>query len=170
MEILFTPWRYSYLISPKGEQICIFCAASQSRNTRATLTLFRSDSALVMLNRYPYTNGHIMIAPFAHHANLFETSPSILSHLMRLAAESQRILSETFHPDGFNIGMNFGKVAGAGFAEHYHMHIVPRWNGDVNFMSVTAGTRLVPEDLDTTLERLRPKFRALKRDFSQTDG
>lgn len=158
------------MISPKGEQICIFCAASQSRKARETLTLFRSDSALVMLNRYPYTNGHIMVAPFAHHANLFETSPSILSHLMRLAAESQRILSETFHPDGFNIGMNFGTVAGAGFAEHYHMHIVPRWNGDVNFMSVTAGTRLVPEDLETTLERLGPQFSRLKRDFSYTDA
>lgn len=158
------------MISPKGEQVCIFCAASQSNDARETLTLFRSDSALVMLNRYPYTNGHIMVAPFAHHANLFETSPSILSHLMRLAAESQRILSDTFHPDGFNIGMNFGTVAGAGFAEHYHMHIVPRWNGDVNFMSVTAGTRLVPEDLETTLERLGPKFSRLEQESSHTDA
>lgn len=157
------------MVAPKGEPSCIFCVASRSKSTRQTLTLLKTGSALVMLNRYPYTNGHLMVAPLMHAASLFETPPETLSHVMRLAAEAQRILSETFRPDGFNIGMNFGHVAGAGFAEHYHMHIVPRWSGDVNFMSVTAGTRLVPEDLDATLERLRPKFRRLRKAFPESD-
>jgi ATP adenylyltransferase len=153
------------LTSPKGEQSCIFCDASKSADDSSILILFRNSRAIVMLNRYPYTNGHIMVAPVAHAANLFETDAEILSLLMRLAAESQRILAETYHPDGFNIGMNFGKVAGAGFADHYHMHIVPRWGGDSNFMTVTAGTRLVPEAIETTLERLRPEFRKLEAFF-----
>jgi ATP adenylyltransferase len=152
------------LTSPKAaEQNCIFCHAARERDQKKTLTLLRTERAVVMLNRYPYTNGHVMVAPIAHAANLFETDAGILSELMRLAAESQRILSDTYHPDGFNVGMNFGRVAGAGFADHYHMHIVPRWGGDSNFMTVTAQTRLVPEDLDSTLERLRPKFQRLRR-------
>jgi ATP adenylyltransferase len=158
VDILFTPWRYSYLTSPKGEQICIFCNAAAEEDRRRTLTLFRNQRILVMLNRYPYTNGHLMVAPVAHQANLFESDPEILSLLMQVAARSQRILTDCYHPDGFNVGMNFGKVAGAGFADHYHMHLVPRWGGDSNFMTVTAGTRLVPEDLDETFARLEPLF------------
>jgi ATP adenylyltransferase len=165
LEILFTPWRYSYLTSPKGEQSCIFCVAARTEDYRSTLTLFRSGRVLVMLNRYPYTNGHVMVAPVAHQANLFQTDADILSLLMRIAAESQRILTECYRPDGFNIGMNFGTVAGAGFADHYHMHIVPRWGGDSNFMTVTAQTRLVPEDIEVTLERLRPLFQTLNEAF-----
>lgn len=153
------------MISPKGEQRCIFCDAAQSRDYRGTLTLFKNSRAVVMLNRYPYTNGHVMVAPVAHQANLFQTDAEILSHLIRLTAESQRILTEAYHPEGFNVGMNFGRVAGAGFADHYHMHIVPRWGGDSNFMTVTAQTRLVPEDIDSTLERLRPQFQKLKKAF-----
>ncbi len=160
MEILFTPWRYPYLTSPKSDTptACIFCAAASSQNTKETLTLFRNDVALVMLNRYPYTNGHLMVAPIAHEARLFDSTDSSLRALIRLTAEAQRILSDVYHPDGFNIGMNFGQVAGAGVADHYHMHIVPRWNGDSNFMTVTARTRLVPEDLDVTFQKLVTHF------------
>ena len=160
MEILFTPWRYAYLTSPKSESPggCIFCIAATSENVRETLTLYRSAEALVMLNRYPYTNGHLMVAPIAHEARLFESSERSLRALIALTAEAQRILSDVYRPDGFNVGMNFGSVAGAGIADHYHMHIVPRWGGDTNFMTVTSRTRLVPEDLDVTLDKLAPHF------------
>lgn len=160
MEILFTPWRYPYLIAPKPNSGCIFCAASTSDMTE-TQTLFRGDSVLVMLNRYPYSNGHLMIAPFQHRARLYDTPDEVLGAVMRMTAVSQRILSDVYHPNGFNIGMNFGEVAGAGVADHYHVHVVPRWNGDSNFMTVTAGTRLVPEDLGATYAKLLPYFEKL---------
>jgi ATP adenylyltransferase len=159
------------LTSPKSEKApeCIFCAAATSKNKRDTLTLFRNDAALVMLNRYPYTNGHLMVAPIAHEARLFDSSDASLRALIRLTAEAQRILSDVYHPDGFNVGMNFGQVAGAGFADHYHMHVVPRWTGDTNFMTVTARTRLVPEDLNTTFDKLEPLFARISNDIFKTN-
>jgi ATP adenylyltransferase len=168
MQILFTPWRYSYLTSPKTEtaQGCIFCAAASVDDTRSTLTLYRSAEAVVMLNRYPYTNGHLMVAPVAHESRLFDSTDRSLRALIRLTAESQRVLSDVYRPDGFNVGMNFGSVAGAGVADHYHLHIVPRWGGDSNFMTVTAQTRLVPEDLDVTFEKLAPHFGEFRGDFA----
>jgi ATP adenylyltransferase len=154
------------LTSPKSEQTagCIFCVAAAAPG-HSTLTLFANDLALVMLNRYPYTNGHLMVAPVAHEARLFDSSDASLKALIRLTAEAQRILSDVYHPDGFNVGMNFGAVAGAGVADHYHVHIVPRWGGDSNFMTVTAQTRLVPEDLDVTYDKLTPHFADLPRDI-----
>jgi len=167
MDVLFTPWRFPYLTSPKSEQPpgCIFCIAAISDNTRETLTIYRGEQALVMLNKYPYTNGHLMVAPIAHEALLMQSSDASLRALIRLTAEAQRILSDVYHPDGFNIGMNFGQVAGAGIADHYHMHIVPRWAGDSNFMTVTARTRLVPEEPGATFDKLQPHFSKLPRDF-----
>ena len=163
MDTLFTPWRFSYLTAPKPEsQACIFCIAASSEDPRATLTLYRGTDALVMINRYPYTNGHLMVAPVAHEARLFESADQSLQALIRLTAEAQRILSDVYHPDGFNVGMNFGRIAGAGVADHYHLHIVPRWSGDVNFMTVTGDTRLVPEALEDTFDKLVPHFRELR--------
>ncbi len=164
MDTLFTPWRYPYLTAPKSEQppACIFCAAVGSEDPRRTLTLFRSDDALVMLNRYPYTNGHLMVAPVAHEARLYDSTDRSLRALIRLTADAQRVLSDVYHPDGFNVGMNFGTVAGAGVADHYHLHIVPRWNGDSNFMTVTAQTRLVPEELEVTFDKLMPHFQQFR--------
>jgi ATP adenylyltransferase len=164
MQTLFTPWRYPYLTAPKGDApvACIFCVAATSDDVRETLTLLRTDEAVVMLNRYPYTNGHLMVAPVAHEARLFQSTDRSLQALIRLTADAQRVLSDVYHPDGFNVGMNFGSVAGAGFADHYHVHIVPRWSGDTNFMSVTAQTRLVPEELEVTLEKLTPHFEQLR--------
>ena len=160
MDILFTPWRYSYLTSPKTDLPagCIFCIAASSDDLRGTLTLHRGNDAVVMLNRYPYTNGHLMVAPVQHEARLYDSSDRSLRALIRLTAEAQRILSDVYGPDGFNVGMNFGQVAGAGIADHYHLHIVPRWGGDSNFMTVTAQTRIVPETLESTWERLSPHF------------
>jgi len=155
------------LTSPKSEKSgeCIFCNAAKLNIGRQTLTLFRDERALVMLNRYPYTNGHLMVAPIAHHARLFESSDESLRALIRLTAESQRILSDVYHPDGFNIGMNFGQIAGAGVADHYHVHVVPRWSGDSNFMTVTAQTRLVPEELDVTFVKLQPHFQQIRKEL-----
>ena len=153
------------MTSPKSESTgCIFCNAAQSDDPRHTLTLFRNERGLVMLNRFPYTNGHVMIAPVAHEARLFDSSSDSLRVLIRLTAEAQRILSDVYRPDGFNIGMNFGQIAGAGVADHYHMHVVPRWSGDSNFMTVTARTRLVPEELDVTFDKLRPHFESIGKD------
>ena len=152
------------MTAPKGDQPtgCIFCIAATDENVRQTLTLFRSDDALVMMNRYPYTNGHLMVAPVAHEARLFDSADRSLKALIRLTAEAQRILSDVYRPEGFNVGMNFGAVAGAGIADHYHLHIVPRWGGDTNFMSVTAQTRLVPEELEATFDKLAPHFRDIR--------
>ena len=153
------------MTSPKSDKPaeCIFCVAAQSKNTRETLTVYRDDQALVMLNRYPYTNGHLMVAPIAHQARLFDSTDESLRSLIRLTAEAQRILSDVYKPEGFNVGMNFGQTAGAGVADHYHMHVVPRWGGDTNFMTVTAKTRLVPEDLDGTYDKLQPYFRKISK-------
>ena len=165
MQILFTPWRYPYLTSPKSENSgCIFCSAAHSTKLRDTLTLFRNERGLVLLNRYPYTNGHLMVAPVAHEARLFDSSNDSLRVLIRLTAEAQRILSDVYRPDGFNVGMNFGQSAGAGVADHYHMHVVPRWSGDTNFMTITARTRLVPEELEVTFEKLQPHFHSIGKD------
>lgn len=155
------------MTSPKSETPaeCIFCTAAKSKSMGDALTLYRDAAALVMLNRYPYTNGHLMVAPIAHEARLYQSTDESLRALIRLTAESQRILSDVYHPDGFNVGMNFGQVAGAGVADHYHMHIVPRWAGDSNFMTVTARTRLVPEDLDVTFEKLEPHFRRISKEL-----
>ncbi len=168
MEILYTPWRYAYLTSPKSGQpdVCIFCNAATSDHHRQTLTIYRSDESVVMLNRYPYANGHLMIAPVAHEARLFESRPSTLRSLIHLTAAAQRILSDVYHPDGFNVGMNFGQAGGAGVADHYHMHVVPRWGGDSNFMTVTAQTRLVPEELETTFDRLAPHFARISSELA----
>lgn len=154
------------MTSPKSEQPpgCIFCNAAAATTLSDTLTLYRNDRALVMLNRYPYTNGHLMVAPIAHESRLFDSTDASLRALIRLTAEAQRILSDVYRPDGFNVGMNFGQVAGAGVADHYHLHIVPRWSGDSNFMTVTARTRLVPEDLDVTYGKLQPHFEKIRKD------
>ena len=155
------------MTAPKsGEERCIFCDAASDRDARARLTLHADDRIVVLLNRYPYTNGHLMVAPVAHVAHLYETDPATLSLLIRATAETQRILADHYRPDGFNIGMNFGRAAGAGVADHYHVHVVPRWSGDANFMTVTGQTRMIPEELEGTWERLRPKFETFGKAFS----
>ena len=138
-DVLFAPWRYEYLVSDK-ETHCIFCAAAASENDEESLVVHRGRRVFVVLNRYPYTNGHVMVAPYAHEAR------------------AQKILVSAYKTDGLNVGVNFGSAAGAGVASHYHVHVVPRWLGDTNFMTVTAGTRVVPEELGPTQRRLAPLF------------
>jgi ATP adenylyltransferase len=167
-ETLFTPWRFDYLTQPRPDTraACFFCEAGRREPSEELLTLYIGERVLVMLNRFPYTNGHLMVAPRSHDALLHQSEKSILCDLIAAAAEGQRILSTVYGPDGFNIGMNFGSTAGAGVSDHYHLHVVPRWSGDHNFMSVTASTRIVPEALDVTWSKLRPKFAELEKDSS----
>ncbi len=155
-DVLFAPWRYEYLVADKTGG-CIFCEAAAAGDGES-LVVFRGERVFVILNRYPYTNGHVMVAPYSHDAWLSSSDPETLRELIETIARTERILVSAYHTDGLNVGINFGAAAGAGVAGHYHVHVVPRWNGDTNFMTVTAGMRVVPEELSATLSRLRPLF------------
>lgn len=137
---------------------CIFCDAAAAGEGAESLVVHRGERVFVILNRYPYTNGHLMVAPYGHEAWLSRSSPETLNELIGTIARAERILVSAYRTDGLNVGINFGSAAGAGIAGHYHVHVVPRWNGDTNFMSVTAGTRVVPEEPPVTLARLKPLF------------
>src|SRR5215470_18784413 len=155
--VLFAPWRYEYLVSAKSGG-CIFCEAAASRDAEASLVVHRGKRVFVVLNRYPYTNGHVMVAPYAHEAWLSDSSAETLHELIATVARAQKVLVSAFHTDGLNVGINFGSAAGAGVLGHYHVHVVPRWAGDTNFMTVAADVRVVPEELETTRRRLVPLF------------
>ena len=135
---------------------CIFCEAAAAGDGDGSLVVYRGERVFVILNRYPYTNGHLMVAPYGHEAWLSSSDAETLAELIGTVARAERILVSAYHTDGLNVGINFGSAAGAGVAGHYHVHVVPRWNGDTNFMTVTAATRVVPEEPSVTLARLRP--------------
>jgi ATP adenylyltransferase len=136
---------------------CIFCDAADSESA-APLVLYRGTHAYVILNLFPYNNGHLMIVPRRHIASLVEATPPELHELIDLTRRAESVLTEAYSPHGLNVGINLGKAAGAGVADHLHIHVVPRWSGDTNFMTVVGTTRVLPETLDTTAERLRPLF------------
>jgi len=156
-EVLFAPWRYEYLVAEKPGG-CIFCQAAASKNEEESLVVFRGRRVFVLLNRYPYTNGHLMIAPYAHHAFLSDSEEETLRELIATVARAEKILSDHYRTDGLNIGVNLGSAAGAGVSDHYHVHVVPRWSGDTNFMTVAGGVRVVPEELSVTRRRLASLF------------
>lgn len=156
-DVLFAPWRYEYLVSDKSVA-CIFCEAAASRDDERSLVVYRGKKVFVVLNRYPYTNGHVMVAPLAHEAWFTDSSADTLDELIATVARAQGILVAEYKTDGLNVGVNFGSAAGAGVAGHYHVHVVPRWAGDTNFMTVAAGVRVVPEDLAVTRRRLASLF------------
>ncbi len=156
-EVLFAPWRYEYLVSDK-QGPCIFCEAAASHDDDKSLVVHRGKRVFVLLNRYPYTNGHIMVAPLAHEAWFSDSDAETLAELITTVARAQKLLVAEFRTDGLNVGVNFGSAAGAGVPGHYHIHVVPRWAGDTNFMTVAAGVRVVPEDLSTTRGRLAALF------------
>jgi ATP adenylyltransferase len=157
-DVLFAAWRYEYLVSDKSDNRCFFCEAAASEDDDETLVVHRGRKVFVILNRYPYTNGHIMVAPYAHEARLSDSSEETLHDLVSTVARAEGILSSAYRTDGLNVGINFGSAAGAGLADHYHVHVVPRWKGDTNFMTVTGDVRVVPEEPAATLARLRPLF------------
>jgi ATP adenylyltransferase len=138
---------------------CIFCEAIQNAERDDSLILYRGVHNFIILNRYPYNNGHLMIAPYEHIASPADVNPESAEEMMRLSQRILNALREVYHPDGFNIGMNLGKCAGAGVEDHYHMHVVPRWNGDTNFMTTIAETRVLPEDFKVTIRKMKPYFK-----------
>jgi ATP adenylyltransferase len=158
LERLWSPWRLAY-VSGSGEQpkTCVFCDA-QADEDAAVLVLFRGATCFVILNLYPYNNGHLMVVPNRHVASLALATPDELAEMMRLTQAAEVVLSEAYRPQGLNVGMNLGRSAGAGIADHMHVHVVPRWTGDTNFMSVVGNVRVLPEDLEQTGNRLRPIF------------
>lgn len=157
MERLWAPWRMEYIVNDKPSG-CIFCAAEKPEEDRERLILHRTSLSFVMMNRYPYTNGHLLIAPFRHTADLNELTDGEMLDLFATVRLCRNVLQATASPGGFNIGINLGRAAGAGVDEHLHLHVVPRWNGDTNFMSVLDDLRVMPENLMTTYERLKPAF------------
>jgi ATP adenylyltransferase len=160
MKRLWTPWRMAYLTGtdqPHPQSVCVFCAKITAPD-ESEHVLYRGRFAYVTLNRYPYNNGHLMILPYAHVASLEDLDPPTLTELMLLTNRGLAVLRKAYQPDGFNIGVNLGQAAGAGIAEHVHIHVVPRWNADTNFMPIVGETRVIPETLDQTYARLRPLF------------
>ena len=160
LERLWTPWRLAY-VSGGGESAgCVFCNALQDDDS-APLILFRGTACYVILNLFPYNNAHLLIVPNRHVATLADASAEELTEMMSLARISELAIIEAYAPHGMNLGINLGKPAGAGVPGHLHMHVVPRWNGDTNFMTVVGQTRVLPEELPVTADRLRPIFERL---------
>lgn len=154
MDYLWSPWRYRYVSSNQPEDECLFCRISAEAKDEENYVLLRAERNFVLLNRYPYTSGHLMIAPYAHVATLEDAAPAALAEMMGLARKAEAALRRAYHPGGFNVGLNIGRSAGAGVAGHIHMHVLPRFSGDVNFMTAIAETRVLPEDLETSYARL----------------
>lgn len=137
---------------------CLFCHHAREDNDEQNLIVHRADLGFVMMNLYPYNSGHVMVVPYQHTGDFAALQPEVASGLMSLSQLTVRALGETLQPDGFNMGINQGKVAGAGIADHIHLHVVPRWNGDTNFVPVLADTKVIPELLSATAAKLRPTF------------
>lgn len=161
MELLWAPWRMDYILASRKERRCIFCPLD-GQTDEQRLILYRSPLALVMLNRYPFSYGHLMVAPIRHIKDLSRLEPEEMTEIFQKLGQSINILKEAFHPNGFNVGMNLGRVAGAGILHHLHFHIIPRWKGDNNFMPTVAEIRIIPEHLRHTYGKILPYFEKLK--------
>jgi ATP adenylyltransferase len=155
MDYVWTPWRYRYIANAAKDEGCVFCRSFEANDDPQTLIVHRAEKNFIILNRFPYTNGHVMIVPYSHLGDLAAVPPDTLSEMMLLAQRVEKALEENYHPEGYNLGMNLGRMAGAGITGHIHLHVLPRWTGDASFMSVVGETRVVPEELSTTFERLR---------------
>lgn len=154
MENLWSPWRMKYITDNGKPGECIFCSYPKMKDGAENLIVHRGKAAFVILNRYPYTSGHIMVVPFQHVASIEELTAETRTEIFEMVNESLGILKKVYQPEGFNIGINMGSAAGAGIAEHAHVHIVPRWAGDTNFMTTTGETRVIPEDMEVTYKRI----------------
>jgi ATP adenylyltransferase len=157
MDYIWTPWRYQYMkqVESGKQPACIFCDAAARQDDSETLVVYRGAKVFVILNRLPYTSGHVMVVPYAHVGELAACEPEALSEMMRLAQRMEGIFRATYKPDGMNVGMNLGRAGGAGVVGHLHLHVLPRWFGDSNFMTVVGESRVLPEDLETTYKRMR---------------
>jgi len=155
MDHLWSPWRYSYVQTATPDDACIFCAKAAGSRDEENLVVHRARLNFILLNLYPYNNGHVMIAPYEHVATLEDAREETAAEMMLLTRLVQVHLRSIYRPGGFNFGMNIGEAAGAGVAGHIHMHVVPRWRGDANFMTTIGETRVLPEDLSETYRKLR---------------
>lgn len=161
MQQLWAPWRMAYIDDGAKEQGCIFCTKYRQRDLKAGLVLTHSRYTVVMMNKYPYNNGHLLVAPKHHENSLANLTPEEYSDLSEVLRRAIEITKQVYHPGGVNVGMNLGKCAGAGIDDHLHWHIVPRWDGDTNFMPVVAETRVMPQHLADSYDRLAPHFQKL---------
>ena len=155
MDYLWTPWRYRYVTDATKDDRCIFCEALALGDDAKSFIIFRGKKDFVILNRFPYTTGHVMIVPYAHVPDLAGCDLEMLAEMMHLAQRVQTALAVAYGPEGYNLGMNLGRCAGAGVAGHAHLHVLPRWTGDTNFMAVVGETRIEPEELSVTYDKLR---------------
>lgn len=154
MENLWSPWRMKYVTDTDNPDGCVFCTAPAQPDGTANLVVNRGKNCFAILNRYPYTSGHLMVVPFAHVSSIELLNPEVRGELFEMVNRTITVLREVYHPDGFNVGINMGEAAGAGIAEHAHVHIVPRWAGDTSFMSTVGETRVIPEELGVTWQRI----------------
>jgi ATP adenylyltransferase len=161
MKVVWAPWRMAYIKQARKPARCIFCSKARERRDAANLLLHRGRHGFVMMNLFPYNSGHLMVAPYAHVNSPESLSADAALDLSRLTNLSLRALRAAIRPEGFNVGMNLGRVSGAGLDAHVHLHIVPRWNGDTNFMPLFSETRVIPEHLRETYRKLRARFRQL---------
>ena len=163
MEIKWTPWRGEYIkSSDEAEPGCVLCNVFQANKDVEKLVLHRGTHVFVMLNLYPYNPGHLMVVPYEHTADFANLATAVVTELMALGQRCTTVLQAEMRPHGFNLGMNLGRVSGAGVDQHLHLHVVPRWNGDTNFMPLIGGVKLIPEAIDDTYAALRPHFDTLK--------
>ncbi|HSE48801.1 MAG TPA: HIT domain-containing protein [Terriglobales bacterium] len=158
MDRIFTPWRYAYVSQAEKVDGCIFCQLAQAPDDRKALIVHRGRHCYIVLNAFPYTSGHVMVVPTAHLDTLAQLPQPAAEEMMALTQRLDAVLRQVYRPEGVNIGMNIGKAAGAGVAGHIHMHVLPRWSADSNFMTTVAETRVLPEDLTVTWERLKKAF------------
>ena len=162
MEHLWTPWRLAYITGAAQTTDCVFCVAQRTPDGDA-LIVYRGATCFVILNLFPYNSGHLMVVPYRHVGTLAEATPEELTELIELTRRVEIALAEAFEPHGMNMGINLGKPAGAGVLGHLHMHIVPRWNGDTNFMATVGETRVLPEDLTATYDRIAAALAGRRR-------
>jgi ATP adenylyltransferase len=158
MDHLWSPWRYKYIASVDKTDECVFCRINREQKDAENFVVHRARLNFIVLNLFPYTSGHLMIVPYEHKASLVDFDTATTTEMLELAKRSQLALEAEYHPDGFNIGMNLGRSAGAGVADHLHLHVVPRWSGDANFVSIVGETRVLPEDLAATYLKLTKHF------------
>jgi len=157
MERLWAPWRMKYIVGEENDR-CIFCLPEGDNDDRSELILCRGSKSFVMMNRYPYNNGHVMVVPYRHVGHIEDLDDAESLDLTKLIRHAVTSLRKVLNPHGFNVGMNLGQVAGAGIVDHIHVHIVPRWDGDTNFMPVLSDTKVINEELEETYDKLREKF------------
>jgi ATP adenylyltransferase len=155
MERLWSPWRMEYIVSKKGEEGCVFCDKIADTDDETNYILHRGETCYVMLNLYPYNNGHLMVIPYQHAPSPEQLEEDELIEMMLMVNKSLKVLRQAMYPNGFNIGINIGKAGGAGIEGHVHIHVVPRWRGDTNFMPTCSQTRVIPELLDETYRKLK---------------